>query len=45
MSSEHFHGNEPFGLPIKYDIQENHIRLGAFGATYSIPWLPAWCLR
>jgi hypothetical protein len=25
--SVHFHGNEPFELPIKYDIQENHIRL------------------
>jgi hypothetical protein len=29
--SNHFHGNESFELPIKYDIQENHIRLGDFG--------------
>ena len=28
--SVHFHGNEPFECPIKYDIQENHIRLGPF---------------
>lgn len=28
MLSDHFLGNEPFELPIKYDIQENHIRLG-----------------
>ena len=29
--SNHFHGNESFELPIKYDIQENHILLGDFG--------------
>jgi hypothetical protein len=28
--SKHFHGNTSFELPIKYDIQENHIRLDAF---------------
>lgn len=29
--SNHFHGNESFELPIKYDIQENHIRLDDSG--------------
>jgi hypothetical protein len=28
MPSTYFHGNRPFELPIKYDIQENHIHLG-----------------
>ena len=26
--AKHFHGNESLEFPIKYDIQENHIRLG-----------------
>ena len=29
--SNRFHGSESFELPIKYDIQENHMRLG-------MPW-------
>lgn len=29
--SNHLHGNEPFELPIKYDIQENHTRLDDSG--------------
>ena len=29
--SNRLHGNESFELPIKYDIQENHARLG-------LPW-------
>jgi hypothetical protein len=29
--SNRLHGNESFELPIKYDIQENHMRLGCPG--------------
>jgi hypothetical protein len=31
--SNRFHGIESFELPIKYDIQENHMRLGVFWDT------------
>ena len=32
--SNHFHGNDSFELPIKYDIQENHIRLDSNSGTF-----------
>jgi hypothetical protein len=34
MLSTYLHGDRPFELPIKYDIQENHIHLGASLRTF-----------
>jgi hypothetical protein len=36
MPSTHFHGSKPFELPIKYDIQENHIHLGVSWDSFII---------
>lgn len=37
MPSTRFHGSESFELPIKYDIQENHIHLGVSWDSLIIP--------
>jgi hypothetical protein len=37
MPSTYFHGSKSFELPIKYDIQENHIHLGVSWDSLIIP--------
>jgi hypothetical protein len=36
MPSTYFHGSKSFELPIKYDIQENHIHLGVSWDSFII---------
>ncbi len=34
VTAKHFHGNESLGIPIKHDIQENHMTTIAWATSY-----------